>query len=88
MKIIYNIRKPRKNMRLPWKKPRQLNGTVTQAWRWANAAHERKLKQFRYGLTSFYTIDTWQGFLYNRGIKTNNKAVPLCMYGWKLGRNI
>lgn len=79
------MRKLYRGLRKPHKKYRQKNGTVSQAWKWAEITDERRrLATCRIGLkeSMHYTI---QDFLIkHKATSCSGTATPYPLYKWRV----
>lgn len=81
---VENKRRPYKGMRAPYKRYRQKSGTVSQAWKWAVDASDRKRATWRMGLRELM-ICTVQDFLIKRNAMSHSgTAIPYPLYKWRV----
>ena len=78
------MRRTYKGIRAPHKRYRQKSGTVSQAWKWAEEASDRRRVGWRIGLKELMR-DTIQQFLIKRNATSNSgTAIPYPLYKWRV----
>lgn len=84
MKTVENKRRPIKGLRAPYKRYRQKSGTVSQAWKWAVDADDRRRATWRMGLNELLKV-TVQDFLIKRNATSHaGTAIPYPLFKWRV----